>query len=1068
MALHGSRYLIILATLLVLFSLSAKAAEKELVLHNINSEKSIYFALGFKLDPPKSLIQKYFKSNPDNNNIFISSSINILEKNSEVDFLVPDSNMGALCQDIENCSYITNNLKPSTIQVLKQKLAESKSTMANLEPVVVLSWSRDFFISSEDDNFIQQQNYIQSTGTSIFNYRKDQKNFFDVVEWKNPGTNLKAGYEATIRKWQDSKEAPYIQVISYKQKEELKNITVRSYATYPVYFALISCEVDISSIHEARTCAFVKDRQGKKTGVWKLDKNEKASLDFLHDIRAREYFLERPSEYGSIAANNPYRVYLVASAFEEDISTRPSHTISLMRNILTNTRHHRIASIDVFNSGYNNFYIYQNQKGISFYVGDYFATDFTGKVINFLSSIATPWAGKALPTGGPYVENMLSYLKKSVEEKIAYVIDRTNPQNALSDDEKSSVLARKQNILEFIKKLDIKQRNNYVPKNLDIHEIKAEMIPTLAFAPSGGGYRAAIGTLGLKNSLSKKKLDPLFSYQAGLSGSTWYLSKFLHLAQTDLVRKGKMRKNDMILSENFYKKLYQDFRQRPQYNSALTNFLSFPAFEKEHDQLMAFFAPMLVKWAYLQDISLVDLMGAGLWYNLFRDSYPFDLKLTNFQTLMKSGEVPFTMMTAVSKTDQMQRDDYLWFEFSPFETGATEYRRFVLTKFFGRHFYDGISVDITPELILPYLMGIWGSAMSAGILEGLRQEVVPKGLQFNAQLPFVSDILDFAEKDYPALYTLATLLTKHDVDKGDISETLKYAIKYLDTAIFSDVGSVNLADINRIKQKLKATEKRINALKLMNKEIDIDELSWLYDEIKPIAAVAYDSQPDRVSILSKKLTTAKKISELQAFSGAIVGNPYYKLPFEDNLLKDLASIELRDGGVDFNIPFPPLLAPARDVDIIVAFDASPDTTEKLKALQNGCLYAQRHNIKRFPVEECLEYFSNPLKKKELIENIYTIIGDPDSLDKITIIYLPMKVMNTAGLDRLGLDSKNYTKHLSYNPHNDYTATMNLRYSPEQVDELAGFSEALGDVAAAAIGEVFKKKFQKRINRAQQR
>jgi hypothetical protein len=359
-----------------------------------------------------------------------------------------------------------------------------------------------------------------------------------------------------------------------------------------------------------------------------------------------------------------------------------------------------------------------------------------------------------------------------------------------------------------------------------------------------------------------------------------------------------------------------------------------------------------------------------------------------------------------------------------------------------------MSVDVTPELILPYLMGIWGSAMAAGILEGIRQEVLPKGLQFNAQLPFMSDILEFTQKDYPALYALATILTKHDVDKKDIRETLRYTIKYLDKAIFTDMTKID--DLERIKLRLKETERRLSEIKIYDQEVELDELSWLYDEIKPIAELAVNSQPDRVSILSDKLVKAKKISELQAFSGAKLGNPYYQLDFDDNLLFDQASIELRDGGVDFNIPFPPLLPETRATDIIIAFDASPDTGDKIKALENGCRYAKRHNYTNFPAQACLELFSNPTKLKKLITESYTIIGDPDSLDTMTIIYIPLKILNNN----------------KYNPHTDITSTMNLRYTPQQVDDLAGFSEGLANIAAPAIRDIFKKKLRQRMLKSQ--
>lgn len=1033
---------------------------------NINSNKPITLALGYRLNIENGLFGKIFKKKQEDI-YFISSRTTRLEPQKSLELTALPANINAQCPNLTKCSLLEEFFDAEALSRLKEQLAKNKGQKSELRPVIVASWNADLFSSDEG---LSTKKTLLDTGAYVLDLSDDVKKsarfYLDVVEWMDVGTNLQGGFKNTVEKWERLKKPPYIQVINYDREFITQEITVTSYATYPVYVGIISCEVDVTSLHEARNCAFLKDSQAQALPIYQIDKNKKQEISLNVDIRSIEYFSQRPKAYSKEGNNNPYQVYLMASPFKEDIDQsprKPNHTISAMRNALTNTRYHRVASRNIFSGDYRNFYIYQNNKGISFFVGDYVATDLTAKLLNKLTSIASPWGGSLLPVGGQYVDNMMRYLRDSIDQNVVQVIDRTNAQDALSESEKKSVTQIKETILKGIKESEQKQLTHYVPKTLDLADIKAEMIPNVAFAPSGGGYRAALATLGLKKALNDNNVDPLFLYQAGLSGSTWYFSKLLHMAQNDWAHKGKS--GHRLLDQSFYRKLGNDIRLRPQYNSEITNFLSFPNFEKEHGQLLAFFAPMLVRWAFLQDLTLVDLMGAGLWYNLFRDVYPFDLKLSGFQDLMKSGQVPFTLMTAVTKTPAMDENDYLWFEFSPFEIGATIFDRFVPTQSFGRFFYKGHSITTSPELTLPFFMGMWGSAMSAGILDGMRQEVLPKNLKIGAELPFLADMIDFVKLDYPAISTLAQVMTKYELDKSDTRELLKFAIKYVDKLAFNELQSCNKISLERIKLRLLETEKRLNELPVGQQGFDINQLSWLYEEeVKALATSLYALQPDRVDFISKKLINAQKISELQAFSGAIVGNPYNQMDFAGNILKDLPTIELRDGGVDFNIPFPPLVKNARGMDIIVAFDASPDVNEKVKALQNGCLYAKRHKIKRFPIEECLALFKEPAKKAQLNKDIFTIIGDPDSLEKMTIIYIPLKIITSENYEEVkGILKKDYSRYINWDPHNDITGTMNLRYKPEQVDELSGFAELLGEVVSPAIKDVFERKLRNKIN-----
>ncbi len=375
---------------------------------------------------------------------------------------VPAGELDTVCanNDIQNCAYAKEQFDAATLKILQEKLASAELGLAQVNPVVLLSWNINSFLLHGDSEPVSTQKEMENAGGMVLQLDKIDfdHNYFDIAEWKNTGSNLKAGYETTIHRWQDANEPPYIQVVRYDREFQVARLKVRSYADNPIFVVAVNCVIDVTSLHEARACTFATDVNNNVLPLLRLSNNETKEIEFPYDVRANQYFKDRPSAYKNVATTNPFRTYFVASPFTEDISERASPTISAMRNILANSRYHRIASIDIFADGYKNFYIYQKIQGISFFVGDYFATDFTTKAVNFLSSLATPWAGSALPIGGPYVENMLGYLKTSVLPKEARVIDRTDDANALSPEEKQSIDARKRRIADYIKNLPAKER----------------------------------------------------------------------------------------------------------------------------------------------------------------------------------------------------------------------------------------------------------------------------------------------------------------------------------------------------------------------------------------------------------------------------------------------------------------------------------------------------------------------------------------------------------------------------------------------------------------------------------
>ncbi len=149
------------------------------------------------------------------------------------------------------------------------------------------------------------------------------------------------------------------------------------------------------------------------------------------------------------------------------------------------------------------------------------------------------------------------------------------------------------------------------------------------------------------------------------------------------------------------------------------------------------------------------------------------------------------------------------------------------------------------------------------------------------------------------------------------------------------------------------------------------------------------------------------------------------------------NICLVDAGIDFNVPFPPLLRPERKVDVIIVYDAS-GIIEGADELRHAEEYAWRKQLK-FPK---IDY--STIDKKRV-----SICKDNDPATPI-VIYFP-RIANP--------DYSNFDPE--YCTQSSYCSTMNFKYSQEQFKELSGLSEFTlkqnSDLIKSVLKEVVERK-----------
>ncbi len=270
-------------------------------------------------------------------------------------------------------------------------------------------------------------------------------------------------------------------------------------------------------------------------------------------------------------------------------------------------------------------------------------------------------------------------------------------------------------------------------------------VPTIAICGSGGGLRALVAGTSSYLSAQEAGLFDCATYTAGVSGSCWL--------QTLYYSSLGGRRHDKII-QHLKHRIGVHIAYPPSFLELLTRaptnkYLLSGSIEK-------------LKGDPKADFGLVDVYGLLLATRLLVPRYELgvddrDLKLSNQRAYLANGENPLPIYAAVrheipieeqknedeeakgKTTDAMKEKAkreawFQWFEFTPYELWCEEFDAGIPSWSIGRHFFKGnnvLNADSLglPELGIPFMMGIWGSAFCA-TLAHYYKEVRPiiKGL----------------------------------------------------------------------------------------------------------------------------------------------------------------------------------------------------------------------------------------------------------------------------------------------------------------------------------------------------
>ncbi|KZF23407.1 FabD/lysophospholipase-like protein [Xylona heveae TC161] len=281
-----------------------------------------------------------------------------------------------------------------------------------------------------------------------------------------------------------------------------------------------------------------------------------------------------------------------------------------------------------------------------------------------------------------------------------------------------------------------KHTKKALAKYLDLPEndIHPDDVPRIAICGSGGGLRALVAGTGSFLSAQDSGLFDCVTYTAGVSGSCWlqtlYFSSLGKRDHAKLINHLKARLGVHIAFPPAALDLL---------TSAPTNkFLLTGLIEKLRSNPEA-------------DFGLVDIYGLLLAARLLvprgeLDVQSGDLKISNQRGFLSDGANPMPIYSAVRHEIPIEeeidkgREDHVstessreqareiakreswfqWFEFTPYELWCEELGAGIPTWAIGRRYRNGEEIPretgtAIPEIKVPQLMGIWGSAFCASL-----------------------------------------------------------------------------------------------------------------------------------------------------------------------------------------------------------------------------------------------------------------------------------------------------------------------------------------------------------------
>ncbi|XP_060607580.1 cytosolic phospholipase A2-like isoform X2 [Ruditapes philippinarum] len=618
----------------------------------------------------------------------------------------------------------------------------------------------------------------------------------------------------------------------------------------------------------------------------------------------------------------------------------------------------------------------------------------------------------------------------------------------LCDQEKEYLLKRKEKVMEGMQRLLGEEK---APKNVDD-------APTIAVIGSGGGFRAMVGLSGVVKALHDSGILQCTTYLCGLSGSSWYISTLYSHPSWPQMAPGAMQDE---LKNNI--------------DSSLLWLLSPQGVYRYLDKIMK-------KRQMGQPVSFTDFFGHMVGETLLKGR--LDCKLSDQQAKLADGGIPMPLLTCVHvKKDRSARSFQEWVEFSPYEIGLAKYGTFMSTKLFGGKFFMGKLCKEYEEPPLHFLQGIWGSAfciLFKRLLEDNRKldpvEMIrlemEKQLEENEQDESsdssdegeFDDAEEIAPNNRPSMIKLskADTLPNREIPQSKASPSLS------ERSLASNGKSQTLPNNFRAPKRLMSTRRT------KQKGYWSDFLKGVFENKKfellstraGRAGVIHNFMRGLSLQQSYPLSPFTPLKKTAPDLDDVDGDPNSRTSDDfDGIFEmhptNVKHLYMVDAGLTFNSPYPVVLRPQREVDIILSFDFSArpsDTTPPFKELLLAANWAKKHKVSFPPID-------TSVFDREGLKEMYIFKHPTDPHCPVVLhfclVNIEFRKFVKPGVRRRTKEEKEFADFDIFDDPTTPYSTFNFKYSHlafERLSKLTEFNTLLNvEQIKTAIAQVVEKK-----------
>ncbi|XP_053380561.1 cytosolic phospholipase A2-like [Mercenaria mercenaria] len=518
-------------------------------------------------------------------------------------------------------------------------------------------------------------------------------------------------------------------------------------------------------------------------------------------------------------------------------------------------------------------------------------------------------------------------------------------------------------------------------------------VPTIGVLGSGGGFRALTAFSGVMGALVDSRISDMVMFNAGLSGSAWYLST-------------------LYSHPDWPEKSPRELR-----NELRDSIDSSPFWTLSPASLWRYWDRVKAKRDQGQPVSFTDFYGHLVGETLLQGR--LDAKLTDQQEKLKEGKIPLPMYTGVHvKKEVSAKVFHEWMEFTPYEIGEMKYGTYMPPGMFGSKFFLGHLVKQCDESPLHFLQGIWGSAYCVLLnrffgkndneKENSQQERDELDKELHEELP-VQDSGCPDTSDSEDDESTADVNDEHEKKKKETDENKR-------VSIFSSlVGSV------------------FDSIPFWN---SIDRrAAVVFNFMRGLSLQRYNpNKAQAMTVGARSLITLPKIS----FPSESTENQFDEI--FDMYPTSSKKLYVVDAGLAFNSPYPLLLRPQRGVNLILSFEYSSRDHDKTSLFSELLLAEEWAKLNKvpFPVIDPTIADREGLKECYVFENP----NDPKCpiVMHFVILNITFREFKAPGVPRSTQEEKDYANFDIFDDPKGTYSTSNFKYTNQAFDRLADLME----------------------------